>query len=82
MIEPDPLWTALRAHGRRLMPRDPILYAAFRDGILPLAWANLVNRTRLAALEDVAKRLAALDGAEDLEGELSDLVDEAKGLVP
>lgn len=78
----DPLWLVLRDFGRRLAPRDPVLYALFRDEVLPLAWANLVNRTRMEHLEALARRVADLDAAEDLDVALEDAMHDAKGLVP
>lgn len=78
----DPLWILLRAFGRKLAPRDPILYAAFRDEVLPLAWANLVNRTRLEALEALARKVAELEESEDLDAALLDAVHDAKRLLP
>jgi hypothetical protein len=77
----DPLWLVLREFGRRLAPRDPIAYALFRDEVLPVGWANLVNRTRMQHLEALAKKVASLDEAEDLDAALEDAVHDAKGLV-
>lgn len=95
---PTALRDELREHGRKLAmltPRDvqargdfPI-YRRFRDRILPLAWDNLVDSTKLEALESAARDLvAAVDAARGtkgakilLEGELGVAIVTLRGLV-
>lgn len=92
---PDQLREALRDYGRRLAlsrPKDwtaarngkpPELLREYQDTILPLAWDNLVDYTRLEALEAFTRKVAASDVALELHPELvSSLSLEARKLIP
>lgn len=73
---PVALRDELREHGRRLAlltARDVVkpngadfpIYRRFRDRILPLAWDNLVDATRMEAIEGASRDLiAAVDAAQ------------------
>ena len=90
----DALRSELRAFGRRraiATPRDFAkkpgadvpLYRDFRDRILPLAWDNLVDATRVEALEDFVRRVGEAErGTEKgARNTLELLAAEARGLV-
>lgn len=98
---PIALRDELREHGRRLAvltPRDVTkprgqdfpLYRRFRDRILPLAWDNLVDSTKLEALESaVAELVDAVDAARGKKGgsiltsgELGVAIATLRGLLP
>ncbi len=94
---PVALRDELREHGRRLAlmtPRDVAsrgdfpLYRRFRDRILPLAFDNLVDATKLEALETAARDLIAATDAVPArggkvlrEGELGVAIATLRGLV-
>lgn len=90
---PDSLREELTTFGKRLAvagPRDfagkrpTQMYVDFRDRILPLAWDNLVDSTKLEVLEDFVRRVGhTTDDPERIPvDDWRALAAEARGLVP
>lgn len=90
---PDALREELVTFGKRLAvagPRDfsgrrpTQMYVDFRDRILPLAWDNLVDSTKLEVLEDFVRRVGqSTDDPERIPvDDWRALAAEARGLVP
>lgn len=90
---PDALRDELTTFGKRLAlagPRDfsgkrpTQMYVDFRDRVLPLAWDNLVDATRLEVLEDFVRRVGqTTDDPERIPvDDWRALAAEARGLVP